>query len=124
LRVFSPVSQRRSIYWLDNTTGGVDPATGVLQPPVVGGFREGVGLFEGQEIFEGRPVRVRFEWSQMHTGEPRWQQALSADGGASSDVNWVMQFARPVCAQGEVRRKAPIDEQAGRSSLRRAVQAH
>lgn len=96
LRVFSPEAQRWSIYWLDNTTGGVDAATGLLHPPVVGGFRDGVGIFEGQENFEGRPVHVRFEWSQMHTGAPRWQQAFSDDGGATWEVNWVMEFARPV----------------------------
>lgn len=96
LRVFSPASQRWSIYWLDNATGGLDPATGELLPPVVGRFRDGVGIFEGQEIFEGLPVRVRFEWSQMHTGAPRWQQAFSDDNGTSWEVNWVMEFARPV----------------------------
>lgn len=96
LRVFCPASERWSIYWLDNTTGGVDPATGLLRPPVVGGFHEGVGVFEGHEVFEGRPVRVRFEWSQMHTGTPRWQQAFSDDGGATWEVNWVMEFAPPL----------------------------
>ena len=29
LRVFNPVTQRWSIYWLDNLTGGLDPATGL-----------------------------------------------------------------------------------------------
>ena len=96
LRVFDPVTQRWSIYWLDNLTGGLDPANGLLLPPVVGGFQGGVGLFEGEELFEGRPVRVCFEWSQMHTGAPRWQQAFSDDGGATWEVNWVMEFARPV----------------------------
>ena len=96
LRVFSPASQRWSIYWLDNTTGGLDPATGLLQPPVVGGFSDGVGIFEGQDMLGGRSVRVRFEWSHMHTGAPRWQQAFSGDGGTTWEVNWVMEFARPV----------------------------
>lgn len=95
LRVFSHAAQRWSIYWLDNTTGGLDATTGVLRPPVVGGFREGVGVFEGDDLCDGRPVRVRFEWSQMHTGAPRWQQAFSADDGATWEVNWVMQFTRP-----------------------------
>lgn len=96
LRVFSPATQRWSIYWLDNTTGGLDAATGLLQPPVVGGFHNGVGLFYGEDVLEGRPVRVRFTWSQMHTGAPRWEQAFSEDGGATWEVNWVMEFARPV----------------------------
>ena len=96
LRVYCPASQSWSIYWLDNLTGGLDPATGQLLPPVVGGFQNGVGLFEGEELFEGRPVRVRFEWSRMHTSAPRWQQAFSDDGGTTWEVNWVMEFARPV----------------------------
>lgn len=95
LRVFNPVSKRWSIYWLDNATGGLDPATGLLQSPVVGGFQDGAGLFEGEEVFEGRPVRVRFEWSQKHSGAPRWQQAFSDDGGTTWEVNWVMEFSRP-----------------------------
>ena len=96
LRVFSPVTRRWSIYWLDNATGGLDAATGLLQPPVVGGFHDGVGLFYGEEVLKGRPVRVRFTWSQMQTGAPRWEQAFSEDGGATWEVNWVMEFARPV----------------------------
>ena len=76
--------------------GPMDPATGQLLPPVVGGFQNGVGIFEGEDLFEGRPVRVRFEWSQMHTGAPRWQQAFSEDGGATWEVNWVMEMARPM----------------------------
>ena len=96
LRVFCPAAQRWSIYWLDNTTGGVDAHTGLLHPPVVGGFADGVGTFEGQDLCEGRPVRVRFEWTLTHTGAPRWQQAFSDDNGATWEVNWVMEFARPV----------------------------
>ena len=96
LRLFCPVSGRWSIYWLDNATGGIDPATGLLLAPVVGGFGDdGVGRFEGTDVCDGRPVRVRFEWSRRHTGAPRWQQAFSADGGAGWEVNWTMEFSRP-----------------------------
>ncbi len=96
LRVFSPATQRWSIYWLDNVTGGLAPTTGQLRPPVIGGFHGGRGQFYGEETFEGRPVRVRFAWSAMHTGAPRWEQAFSDDGGATWEVNWVMEFLRPV----------------------------
>lgn len=97
LRIYSPATQRWSIYWLDNATGGLN-ATGCLLPPVVGGFADGVGRFEGEELFEGRPVRVRFEWTGMHTSTPRWQQAFSDDAGATWEVNWVMEFTRPLRA--------------------------
>jgi hypothetical protein len=96
LRVFSPVSRQWSIYWLDNATGGVDPATGLLHPPVVGGFADGKGLFNGQDVLDGRPIRVQFEWSRMHTGAPRWQQSFSADEGRTWEMNWVMEFSRPL----------------------------
>lgn len=95
LRVFHPGTRRWSIYWLDNATGGLDADTGELRPPVVGGFEGAVGVFEGEEWFEGRRVRVRFEWTGAHTAAPRWQQAFSGDGGATWEVNWVMEFSRP-----------------------------
>jgi hypothetical protein len=40
-------------------------------------------------------VQVRFEWTHTRTATPRWQQAFSADGGATWEVNWVMEFSRP-----------------------------
>ncbi len=95
LRVFSPAAQRWSIYWLDNATGGVDAATGLLQPPVVGGFADGKGIFNGRDVLGGRPILVQFEWSLMHTGAPRWQQSFSADEGLTWEMNWVMEFSRP-----------------------------
>ncbi len=97
LRVLCPQSGRWSIYWLDNATGGVDAATGQLRPPVVGGFDAdtGIGRFYGDELFEGRAVRVRFAWTHTRTGQPRWEQAFSTDGGARWEVNWVMEFSRP-----------------------------
>lgn len=95
LRVFSPVSQQWSIYWLDNATGGVDAATGLLHPPVVGGFAHGKGIFNGRDVLDGRPIHMQFEWSRMHTGAPRWQQSFSADEGRTWEMNWVMEFSRP-----------------------------
>lgn len=98
LRIYNPATQRWSIYWLDNATGGLDAATGCLQPPVVGRFDNGVGIFQGEEWFEGRRVQVRFEWTDTHTPTPRWQQAFSDDGGAHWEVNWVMEFSCPLRA--------------------------
>lgn len=95
LRVFSPASRRWSIYWLDNATGGVDAATGLLQPPVVGGFADGKGIFNGRDVLGGRPILVRFEWSLMGTRAPRWQQSFSDDEGQTWEMNWTMEFSRP-----------------------------
>ncbi|MDA8444966.1 hypothetical protein [Paracidovorax valerianellae] len=97
LRLFNPQNKRWTIYWLDNVTGGLDPATDMLWSPVVGGFSgTDRGLFFGQDMFEGRPVQVRFYWTKnLATGTPRWEQAFSDDEGRSWETNWVMEFSRP-----------------------------
>ncbi len=95
LRVFDPVTARWSIYWLTNRDGGLDPATGMLLPPVVGRFdADGVGRFEGEEVYKGRMARVRFTWTHSGERNARWEQAFSWDDGTSWHTNWVMEFTR------------------------------
>jgi hypothetical protein len=93
LRLFNPQTALWSIYWLDNQTGGLTPS-GTLLPPVVGGFRDGVGVFTGDDELDGKAIRVRFTWSHTDSAKPRWEQAMSADSGASWEVNWTMDFER------------------------------
>ena len=57
-----------------------------------GGFDGDIGMFEGDDTFEGRPILVRFSWSGVTTPTPRWEQAFSDDGGQSWETNWVMEF--------------------------------
>ncbi len=87
-RFFDPVSRRWSIYWADARRSGL------LDPPVIGGFAGDTGVFEGQDTFEGRPILVRFVWSGVTTPAPRWEQAFSDDGGATWEANWTMDFTR------------------------------
>ena len=87
-RFFDPTSRRWSIYWADARRPGL------LDPPVIGGFCGGTGTFEGTDTFDGRPIRVRFVWSgATTTTPPRWEQAFSADDGASWETNWTMDFS-------------------------------
>src|SRR5690242_2289256 len=79
--------ERWSIYWTDS-------GRGVFDPPVVGRFTEGVGVFEGDDRHDGVPVRVRFIWSHDTPRTARWEQAFSADGGATWETNWIMSFTR------------------------------
>ena len=98
-RVFNPVTDLWSIYWVTNDGGGIDAASGRLSAPVVGRFEGDEGLFEGDDLFEGRPIRVRFRWlRQGGAGDARWEQAFSEDGGRSWEVNWVMEFERVAAA--------------------------
>ena len=87
-RFFDPAEKRWSIYWADSRRSGV------LDPPVFGTFEGDIGIFEGEDLFDGRPILVRFTWSGITTPTPRWEQAFSADGGETWETNWVMDFTR------------------------------
>ena len=87
LRLFNAGTGLWSIWWVDAR----DPR---LEPPVHGGFESGVGTFYGDDNLAGRPIRVRFSWSQITPHSARWDQAFSADGGKSFEPNWTMRFAR------------------------------
>jgi hypothetical protein len=87
-RVFNPSTGQWSIWWFDSRFPGQ------LDPPLVGRFEEGVGTFYSDDSFEGRPIRVRFIWSQTQPESPHWEQAFSEDRGVSWETNWTMQFIR------------------------------
>lgn len=76
-----------SIWWLDARSMTIDP-------PVRGGFANGVGTFMGDDILDGRPIKVRFEWTSITSTSAHWEQAFSADAGATWETNWRMQFTR------------------------------
>ena len=59
-----------------------------------GNFHNGVGTFECDDTFNGKPIRVRFIWSRITPNSAHWEQAFSPDGGKSWDTNWEMQFTR------------------------------
>ncbi|EHK54381.1 hypothetical protein [Allomesorhizobium alhagi] len=88
IRAFDPAPGQWAIWWLDSRY----PDS--LGTPVVGRFENGVGTFYSDDMHEGRPVRTRFLWTQVTSGAPRWEQALSADGGTSWETNWIMNFTR------------------------------
>ena len=87
-RFFDPERRRWSIYWADSRRPGE------LDPPVFGAFSGDVGVFEGDDLYKGRPILVRFTWSGVTTPTPRWEQAFSDDGGRTWETNWVMDFTR------------------------------
>lgn len=87
LRFFDLQARQWQIHW-------VSPQDGLLQPPVIGEFFNGTGVFEGADFHQNRAVRVRYTWSGTRTATPRWKQAYSVDGGKSWETNWVMSFTR------------------------------
>ncbi len=61
---------------------------------MIGSFAGDVGVFECADTFDGRPILVRYTWSQTSTLTPHWEQAFSEDGGETWDVNWVTDSTR------------------------------
>jgi len=88
LRSFDPISRQWAIWWLD----GRNPHS--IDVPVVGGFTDGIGEFIANETVDGRPIVVRFRWTETNSDAPHWEQAFSPDGGETWEVNWRMRFTR------------------------------
>lgn len=88
IRCLNLQTQLWSIYWV----GARDGVLGV--PPVVGGFRDGVGIFEADELISERMTRVRFTWTVLSPTTAHWQQAFSLNQGVTWEVNWTMAFTR------------------------------
>ncbi|MFD7032630.1 hypothetical protein ACFWAR_31865 [Streptomyces sp. NPDC059917] len=87
LRLYDPERAEWSLYWSSRRTG-------TLFPPVVGRFADGVGEFYGNDVHDGRTVRVRFRWSGISERTASWEQAFSTDDGKTWLTNWTMAFSR------------------------------
>lgn len=88
VRTFDAKTQNWSIWYID----GRSPAS--LDPPVVGRFVNGIGTFVCDDVQNGKPVKVRYQWFADKPEHPRWEQAFSPDGGATWEVNWRMEYVR------------------------------
>lgn len=89
IRAYDPKTQQWSIWWVD----GRGPA-GPLDPPVRGGFTDGVGMFFANDTFNGKPIVCRYIWSGISAKAAHWEQAFSPDGGKTWETNWNMAFTR------------------------------
>jgi hypothetical protein len=89
LRAYDAKSGQWAIWWLDGRT-----PFGDLDPPVKGRFVNGVGTFYSDDTLRGKPVRVRFVWSNITADSAHWEQAFSPDGGKTWEVNWITDFKR------------------------------
>ena len=65
-------------------------ATGTLSPPAIGEFKSGRAEFYDQESFNGRTVLVRLGISDITADSCRFDQAFSADGGKTWEVNLIV----------------------------------
>jgi hypothetical protein len=83
LRLYNPQSRQWSLNFASLRNG-------LLTAPVYGGFDgSGRGVFTGQDMLDGRAILVRFVITQVSKREARFEQAYSADGGATWERNWI-----------------------------------
>ena len=88
IRSFDAASGNWAIWWLDQR------APHSLEVPVIGKFEDGVGTFLAEDVLDACPIRLRFLWLSTDTPNPRWEQAMSDDDGATWETNWTMDFTR------------------------------
>jgi hypothetical protein len=82
LRLYNPQSRQWSLNF-------ANAAAGALGQPTVGEFRDGRGEFYDQETLDGRAILVRFVITPAGKDTCRFEQAFSADGGKTWEVNWI-----------------------------------
>ncbi len=82
LRLYNPTTRQWSLNFASLRSGE-------LSPPVVGAFSNGRGEFVGRDTWDGRPILVRFVISDISENSARFEQAFSADNGATWEVNWI-----------------------------------
>jgi hypothetical protein len=87
VRVFNPETRLWAIYWADSRIG-------VLEPPVLGRWEGHEARFAGDDRFEGRPIRCRFQWRRLDADTATWEQAFSVDGEKTWETNWRMRHTR------------------------------
>jgi len=82
VRLYNPTSQQWSIY-------GSSIKTGMFDPPQIGQFNNKRGEFYAQDTFQGRAVYIRFVWQDVSPASTHFEQAFSADGGKTWEINWI-----------------------------------
>jgi hypothetical protein len=88
LRVYDPESHQWSINFATPNVGTLGAVPGI------GEFRNGRADFYDQEAINGRAVLVRFSLWGVTAEEARSEQAFSADGGKTWEVNWITRYTR------------------------------
>ena len=82
VRVYNPASHQWRLYWVNRKVG-------VMDPPQVGEFKDGHGEFIAQDTIDGKTILVKFDWTNLNTPKPHFEQSYSADGGKTWEVNWI-----------------------------------
>jgi hypothetical protein len=87
LRLYDARTHQWSLWWGTR-------ALGVSPPQQVGHFdASGVGRFYAYDIWQGKPIICRFQWTKVD-GNPHFEQAFSVDHGKTWETNWTTDYVR------------------------------
>jgi len=92
LRLFNPKSRQWSLDFVSSDSG-------VFGTPMIGAFADGRGDFYDQESYHGKAILARFSFLHLAKGSNSDEQAFSADGGKTWEVNWVNASRRATAAR-------------------------
>ena len=88
IRLYNPKTRQWAINF-------ATPGVGMLgSQPGIGEVQDGRMTFYDQEDFNGRQIWVRFQIWPIDRDHAQSEQAFSADGGKSWEVNWVNRYTR------------------------------
>ncbi|HEY0681325.1 MAG TPA: hypothetical protein VGD45_03245 [Steroidobacter sp.] len=90
LRAYDSNTREWLSWWLD----GRSPTR--IGSPMRGSFKDGIGTLLGDDVYNGKPIKIRSQWSKLTAGSAHWEQASSADGGRTWETNWVSELTRKV----------------------------
>ena len=66
----------------------------MVNPPQLGRFIDGAGVFTADDEMDGKPVKVKAVWDKITPTSCRWYQMMSRDGGMSWERGWYMDWMR------------------------------
>jgi len=87
LRLYNPDARQWSLTYSNSRSGALSPA-------VYGEFKDGRGVFFGQDTLGPRAILVRFVITPISPDSIRFEQAFSDDGGRTWEVNWIAEDTR------------------------------
>jgi hypothetical protein len=82
LRLYNPQAHQWALHFANINDG-------MLAAAAIGEFKNGRGEFYNQDTLRGRSILVRFVISDITPNSCRFEQAFSADGGKTWELNWV-----------------------------------
>jgi hypothetical protein len=67
---------------------------GVLQPPLIGAFKDGRGELFAQDTFKDRSILIRAVWSDIAANSHHFEESYSQDGGKTWAAAFIATLTR------------------------------